>query len=132
MADKINAIGSYRPRIVLGRTIEMSDLVSYIATRTSLNESGIRQVLLELRDAVGFFNLQGQAVRLEGLGTYTPTISVDGTFGVGHRADSALKNRLNTPGAFRGTIVNRENIGKTTDELIGLWNANHPEDQIAA
>jgi hypothetical protein len=34
-------------------------------------KSGVRQVLLELRDAALFFNLRGQPVKLEGLGTYT-------------------------------------------------------------
>ena len=130
MASRINAIAAYGPRIDLGRTAEMGDLVAYIATRTGLNESGIRQVLLELRDAAGFYNLAGQAVRLEGLGTYSPKISLAGTFGVGHRADKALKNQLNTPGAFRGEIVNREHIGKTTDELVALWDADHPDDPI--
>ena len=55
------------------------------------------------------FNLQGQPVQLEGLGTYTPTIDLDGTVGVGHRADMEIKKHLNIPGEFKGEIENREN-----------------------
>ena len=131
MAKQIQAINAYRPQIVLGQRIGMEDLVEFIARSTGLNESSIRQVLLELRDATLFFNVRGQAVQLEGLGTYTPSIGVDGTIGVGHRADIYLKNRLNAPGAFKGEIQNRENIGKTTAELVALWNADHPNDPVA-
>lgn len=130
MANRIKAINAYRPRIDLGKRIGMHDLVIYIADRTGLNEGEIQQVLLEMRDAVAFFTLRGQPVKLDGLGTYTPTIDLQGTFGIGHRADTSLKNRLNTPGAFQGTILNRENIGKTSAELINRWNAEHPNDPV--
>ena len=62
-------------------------LVEFIARSTGLNESGVRQVLLELRDTVLFFNLRGQPVKLEGLGIYTPSIQLDGNYKVGRRAD---------------------------------------------
>lgn len=130
MTSKIRAINAHRPRVVLGKRAEMDDLVSFIARSTGLNESGVRQVLLELRDAVIFFNLRGQAVKLEGLGTYTPKIDLDGTMGVGHRADIKIKNSFNAPGAFQGEIENRENIGKTSDDLVAMWNEAHPDDPV--
>jgi hypothetical protein len=37
---------------------------------------------------------------------------------------------LNIPGVFTGTIVNRENIGKTSDEPVQRWNVENPEDQV--
>ena len=42
-----------------------------------------------------------------------------------------IKNRLNAPGAFRGEIKNRENIGKTGDDLVTMWNGSHPDDPVA-
>ncbi len=131
MTSRIKAINEYRPRIVLGRRAEMPDLIVLISSRTGLNEGEVRQVLLELRDAVSFFNLQGQAVKLDGLGTYTPTIDLDGSINVGHRADIELKNRLATPGAFRGTITNRDTIGQSGDDLVARWNQEHPDDPVA-
>jgi hypothetical protein len=130
MASQIKAISAYRPRIVLGKRAGTDQVVGFIARSTGLNESGVRQVLLELRDAIVFFNLRGQPVKLEGLGTYSPTVSLDGTFGVGHRADDAIKKRLNAPGAFQGEIVNRENIGKASDDLVAQWNEAHPDDPV--
>jgi hypothetical protein len=131
MASKIQAINEYRPKIKLGKRAGTDDIVEFIARSTGLNESGVRQMLLELRDTVLFFNRRGQSVKLEGLGTYSPGIGLDGVFDVGHRADSAIKNGLNEPDSFRGEIENRENIGKSSDDLVALWNAAHPDDPVA-
>jgi len=64
------------------------------------------------------------------LGIYSPKIGLDGTYGVGHRADKALKNATNAPGAFNGDIENRANIGKTSDDLAAMWNEEHPDDLV--
>ena len=131
MASKIQAINANRPRIKLGRTAGNEELIEFIARSTGLNESGIRQALLELRDAVITFNKQGRAVKLDGLGTYTPSINLEGTIKVGHRADSSLKNALNMKSAFKGDIINRENIGKTSDELVIMWNTENPGNLVS-
>ena len=86
-------------------------------------------MLLELRDAILFFNNQGYGVKLEGLGTFLPNIELDGTFDVQYRADVALKRGLNA-GNFSGKIKNRRNIGKSPEELAAMWNAAHPDDPV--
>jgi len=131
MASKIQAINTYRPKIDLGKRIGTNELVEFIARSTGLNESGVRQVLLELRDATLFYTLQGTPVYLEGLGTYTPKINLDGTMGIGHRADNQIKKGLNASGQFSGTIQNRQNIGLTSDDLVSQWNTDNPEDPVA-
>ncbi|MCE7918306.1 MAG: hypothetical protein DPW21_07595 [Anaerolineae bacterium] len=130
MASRIKAINAYMPDIKLGKRAELNDLVEFIARSTGLNESTIRQVLIELRDTVVFFNLRGQPVQLEGLGTYTPTIDLEGAINVGHRADTYIKGHLNAAGAFKGDIMRRENIGKSGDDLVAIWNADHPDDPV--
>ncbi len=131
MASRIKAINAYCPRIKLGKQAGTDDLVEFIARSTGLNESGVRQVLLELRDAVLFFAQRGQPVKLEGLGIYTPTIDLDGTIGVGHRADPAIKRGLKDLSAFKGDVENREHVGKTGDELVAMWNQAHPDDPVS-
>jgi hypothetical protein len=37
---------------------------------------------------------------------------------------------LNATGAFTGKIKNRENLGKTSQELAELWNEEHPDNRI--
>lgn len=130
MAQKIQAISAYRPRIVLQKRAELQDLVDFIARSTGLSQGTIQMVLTELRDAVLFFNRRGQPVYLNGLGTYTPTIDLNGRLGVGHRADAYLKNQLNVPKTYRGEFHNTDFIGKTTSDLVNKWNAEHPEDLI--
>jgi len=55
---------------------------------------------------------------------------LDGVFNVAHWLDTALKNRLNTPGEFRGEIETRDMIGKTADDLVVRWNEEHPDDPV--
>lgn len=129
MASRIKAINAYRPRIKLGPTVQFDELVAHIANRTSLNTGGIIMVLMELRDAVIFFNREGRGVKLEGLGTYLPNIQLDGAFDVQHRLNRDIKRALNTR-EFWGTILNRGNVGKTPDELVAQWNAEHPDDPV--
>ena len=131
MASRIEAINVYRPKVKLGSTAGTDELVDFIARSTGLNESGVRQVLLELRDAAIFFNRQGRSVKFEGLGTYGPSIDLNGKLRISHRADSALPKALNAGGAYRGDIVNKDNIGKTSDELVVMWNADNPGDLVS-
>lgn len=131
MANKIVAINAYRPKLVLRPTVELKELVDYIAGRTGLNKGEIQMVLSELSAGVQFFNKQGQGVKLPGLGTYLPSIDLDGTLSISHRTDKEISNALNAPAAFRGEIANRENIGKTSDDLVALWNKDHPDDLVS-
>lgn len=130
MANRITAINAYRPKIVLGPTVQNDQLAAYIADRTGLNRGDIRHMLSELQDAEVFFSLNGQGTKLEGLGTFLPKISLDGKFGMSVRLSREINARLNQANAFKGTIKNRENINKTPDELVALWNAEHPDDLV--
>ncbi len=129
MTSRIKAIGAYRPRIKLGKTAQMEEFVEYISTRTGLNEGEVNNVLQESRDGIAFFNLMGRAVKLEGLGTFTPKISLSGIFDIAHRLARKLKKRLNA-GTYRGEIINRDMIGKTANDLVARWNREHPDDPV--
>ena len=131
MASRIAAINAYRPKVVLRPSVGMKELVEYIADRTGLNKGEIQIVLSELSATVQFFNKQGQGVKLPGLGTYLPKIDTQGKFSISHRLDREISNVLNAPGAFTGEIANRENIGKSGDELVALWNEAHPDDPVS-
>lgn len=131
MASKIKAIGALRPKIVLGRKVQKTELIRYLASRTELNTSDIDKVLHELRDAIISYNCAGRSVKLVGLGTYTPKVALNGTFDINYRTATEIKNGLNAPEAFTGEIKNRDNIGKTGDDLAALWNAAHPDDLVS-
>ena len=100
MANRLSAIAAYRPRIQLGNIVQKVELARYLADRTGLNEGSVELVIKELRDAILFFNRLGRAVKIEGLGAYTPGIDLEGAF------------------------------GKSTDDLVALWNGTHPDDPV--
>ena len=130
MAPKIKAINAYRPRIEQGNTVQKPELLRAVSRATSLVEGSVDQTIKELRDQVIEFNRAGRAVKVEGLGTFAPSIDLEGNLAISFRPDTAFANGLNVPGIFTGTIINRENIGKTTDELITRWNTDNPTDQV--
>jgi len=131
MASRIKAIKSYQPRIKLGKRATTDDLVAFISAHSELDETIIRQVLREQRDALIFHALRGEPMQIEGLGTYTPKLKMNGAIGLAYRADSAIKERLNAYNAFKGQIERRENIGKSSGELVSEWNTAHPDDPVA-
>lgn len=130
MANILTAINSFRPKVKLGKSVTINQLIEYIASRTGLNRGSIQLVLAELADTVVFFNKQGKGVKLDGLGTYLPKMGIDGKFSVSHRLDPYIRSALNAQGAFAGDIENRSNIGKTKEDFIALWNEVHPDDPV--
>jgi hypothetical protein len=130
MAKKITAIRRYRPEIKRMRTRQTWQLVEDIARGTSLNEGSIRFVVYELRDAILRAHRIGQAVKIDGLGTFTPTIRVDGSLDILFRPDPDMLRQLNDRTKFYANILNKANIGKSAEELVAQWNEEHPDDLV--
>jgi hypothetical protein len=130
MAPRIKAVNAYRPRIEQGNTVQKPELVRALSRATGLVDGSIDQSIKELRDQIIEFNRAGRAVKVDGLGTFSPSIDLDGNLAISYRADPALSNGLNIPGVFTGTIYNRENIGKTSEELVAKWNEEFPDDKV--
>jgi nucleoid DNA-binding protein len=129
MAAKITAIRKSRAEIKYGRTMQTPELVRYMADRTSLNNSEIRYVVLELHEALLGAHRQGRAVKIEGLGTFTPTLR-GGKLDIVFRAEPALRQELNLQEQFVATIRNKANLGKSAPELVSDWNEAHPDDPV--
>lgn len=130
MAKRITAIRRYRPEIEREPTRQTPQVVEDIARTTSLNEGTIRFVVYELRDLMLMAHRIGQAVKIDGLGTFTPTIRMDGKFDILFRPDPDILRKLNDMTQFHGTILNKASIGKTAADLVARWNAEHPEDLV--
>lgn len=129
MARKITAIRKYRPEIKREPTLQTLQIVEDLAQSTSLNEGSIRFVVYELRDAILKAHRHGQAVKIDGLGTFTPTIHVDGNLDILFRPDPDMLRQLNNAN-FYAKILNKANIGKSADELVAQWNEEHPDDPV--
>ena len=130
MAKKITAIRKYRPELKRERTRQTPQIVEDIARTTGLNEGEIRFVVYELRDAILAAHHHGQAVKIEGLGTFTPTMHVDGDLDILFRPEPDMLRQLNNPTRLYAKILNKKNIGKSADQLIAQWNKEHPDDPV--
>ena len=130
MAPRIKAVNAYRPRIEQGNTVQKPELIRAVSRATSLVEGTVDQSVKEVRDQIIEFCRAGRAVKVDGLGTFTPTVDLEGYFAISFRADPAMNYGLNVPGTFSGTIINREFIGKTSGELIAKWNEEHTDDPV--
>jgi hypothetical protein len=130
MAHKIQAINAYRPRIEQGNTVQKPELLAGLSHATSLVEGAVSLTLTELTYHIIRNCCAGRAVKVDGLGIWTPSISLDGKLSIQYRPDLSMDYELNKPGAFTGDITNRGNIGKTSDELTAKWNEDHPGDPI--
>ncbi len=128
MASKVKALNHYRPMVEYRYTIGLRELAEYIAKTSAFRPADVIGILESLHDAVLEFVSRGHGVRLDGLGTYLPNVNYKGEFDVAHRLDRRLKKSLNIH--YNGELVNRKHIGKTSDEVFALWNAEHPEDPV--
>ena len=131
MAHKIQAINAYRPRIEQGNTVQRSELIRELSHATSLVEGVVSLTMSELKFRLIGYLRAGSAVKVDGIGIWTPTISLDGTLSIHYRPDMAFDYELNLPGGFSGTILNRENIGKSADDLIARWKEFHSDDPVS-
>jgi hypothetical protein len=93
-------------------------------------EGSVSLTLTELKFRIIEYCRSGRAVKVEGLGTWSPTIALDGTFDIQYRPDLGINYELNLPGSFTGNIVNRDNIGKTSEDLVLMWNDANPTDLV--
>ena len=130
MAPRIKAVNAYRPRIEQGNTVQKPELLRAVSRATSLVEGTIDLVNTEVRDQIVEYCRAGRAVKVESLGTFSPSIDLEGSIAISFRPDPAFAFGLNVPGTFTGTILNRQFIGKTGDELVAKWNEDNPEDQV--
>ena len=129
MAHQIQAINAYRPRIELGKTVQKPALLRAVSRATSLVEGTVDMTIKEMRDQIIEICRSGRAVKVEGLGRFEPNMDMDGQLSISFRADPAFAYSLNK-GGFEGNVHNRENIGKTTEEFVAMWNTDHPDDPV--
>ena len=131
MAHRIKAINAYRPRIELGKTVQKAALMRAVSRATSLVEGTVDMAIKETRDQIIEICRSGRAVKVEGLGRFEPVMDLDGQLSISFRADPTFAYSLNKD-AFEGNILNRENIGKSSEELVTMWIETYPEDLVTS
>ena len=130
MARIMQAVRDYGPKVELNPTAQLKQVADWMAMRTGLNKSEVQMVLQEANEAILYFNAQGTPVKLPGVGTFTPSVSREGTFKINFRADAELKKRINAGDAYSGQITNKNRIGLDNAGYKELWDADHADDPL--
>ncbi len=130
MAKKIQAVAAYGPRIDLIEAADVERFMSLITQRTTLSAGVVKNVQeSEVETLIGLLK-EGRPVHT-GVAIFTPSINLEGQIDVSVRVDKRILSALNSNGGFTGKLLHAENIGKSSDDLVTLWNEKHPEDLIA-
>jgi hypothetical protein len=129
MAKLIRAFAAYCPKIDLGEAAEPQRFMELITQRTTLSTGVVKNVQeSEVETLIGLLK-EGRPVHT-GVAIFRPSIDMEGKLSVNVRVDKRILSALNASGVFTGNIRNGENIGKTSQEITALWNAEHPDDPI--
>ena len=116
----IGTIRPLMPQLVRGKTTTKTELIEHIKDRTGLHKSDIVAMLAEIEDTLLHFLSMGRPVKLDGIGTFSPSIKLNGTIKINFRVAKTLGEKINLAGAYTGEIKNKANIGKTMVELEAM------------
>jgi hypothetical protein len=129
MAQLIQAFSKYGPKIDLMETAEPRRFMDLITQRTTLSAGVVKNVQeSEVETLIGLLK-EGRSVHT-GIAVFRPIIDAQGNLSVNVRVDKRITSALNVPGAFTGKVNNSANVGKTTNEIVSMWNEEHPTDII--
>ncbi len=128
MAKKIEAWVAFRPRLTPVAPITPEGLIERITAATSQSRGSVKAILDELDTQIEILLKEGHIVRLPNGTHFKPVGHKDGTIEVTVRVNPRIVTNINAH--FRGQWLNVENIGKTEQEIIALWNTAHPDDLV--
>ena len=131
MAKFTHALQAYTPKIKLGKQATTKELAAFIEDRKGLNKGEVYHLLYDLKDAIHHFCGGGQSLKIENIGSFRPSIGLDGKISIIYVIDPELNVELNRSNCLSGKIENSNMIGKTCADLVRRWNKEHPEDLIA-
>lgn len=129
MAKLLQAIVALAPKIHLMKAASPQHFMELITKRTTLSVGVVKNVQESEVETLIDLLREGRPVQT-GVAIFTPCIDLQGNLSIKVRLNKRLVSALNATGAFTGKINNSANIGKTSQEIIALWNEEYPDDQI--
>ena len=130
MATFIQAVTRFGPRIAPEPSVNVTELSRRLSDTTGQRRGEAIRVLLELQDALLFYQQAGRSVQIPGIGVFRPGIRGDGRIRTHYRPDAELAGALDNLSTFRGVIQNQENIGLTSQEFKAIWDKTYPDDPL--
>ena len=128
MAKKIQAYTEFGPRLEPATPLSGDELIEQITEGSNESMSSVLAVLSALDSATEQALKAGRIVQMPNGTHYRPIGKQDGTIKIKVRVNPFVIRDVNDN--YRGEWRNAENIGKSTDELVALWNEAHPDDPV--
>lgn len=122
MANKMQAVVKYGPRIAPGASAHNDDVIEHMMERSGASRGECFQSVQNVVDMLRHYLRRGSNVHIDDLGSFSVEVDLKGDFNIHFRPDQDLRDEVKT--GFRGVIENGENIGKTMADLVALWNAD--------
>ena len=104
-------------------------MIENVVAVTNQSKGSVLAVLSELDVQIIAGLKAGRVVRLPNGTRFEPVGKKDGYINIRVSVSPELDKTVNS--AFRGKWLNAENIGKSEEEMMEIWNTNHPEDPIS-
>jgi hypothetical protein len=129
MANLIQAIAAYGPKIDLMAAVDPERFIGSLILRSTLSKGVVLSVQESEVEMLINLLIEGRPVHT-GFAIFTPAMDLQGNIKVNVKVDKRIITALNRPGAFKGMVRNKENIGKTPQDLAAQWNEDHPTDLV--
>lgn len=130
MAHTLQAVHAYDPRTDLRPPLTSDQIAAITIDATYRSWSSVISPPVKLDGVIEFDLHSSLPIHIHTLNCIicTPSLDLAGELKAKVRPHPELTAALNQKDAFRGNLVNTENIGRTMDELIAVWNVGHPDD----
>jgi hypothetical protein len=131
MSKKLTVLNQLRPKIISQELLDLEKMAGRMAKNTTYNAEEIYSILrLYVNDANAALQA-GATIKIDGLVSMTPNMKVGGEVDIALRNDRAAIAGLNNPTLWTAAkVINHANLTKSSEELIALWNSEHPDDKV--
>lgn len=106
--------------VKLDHMMTTKKLFEHIAGRSRLKRIQLQSVLDELNESIIYFINQGISVKIDGLGTFIPSIQRDGQVSINIQNDINCQKPLNAYGMFLVDETGDNCIDKTIEDIFAL------------
>ena len=132
MARLISIINLLRPKIKSQGIVSLDMLAARMARQsTTFDEAEMVGIFRKMTREIIVALQNGETVKLDGVINIQPQMKVGGQVGLSLRADRSAIAGLNDPQLWPASkVTNHVHMRKTTDELVVLWNEEHPDDLV--
>ena len=131
MAKKLSVFNQLRARIINQGTVNLEGMAARIAKNTTYNTEEIYSILRLFVQEVCRALQGGETVKIDRLVSISPNLKLGGQVNLSLRGDRSAIADLNNPTLWSaGKVSNHAHLTKSPEELIALWNQEHPDDPV--